>query len=276
MRFSVGEVAMVVNAPMMTPIAMYPIVPRSAGLELFEETFHFHPILHCSLSLRSRLSDGQDTRDFTMTDKLILGGRRFGNTSNIGSGKYSLDLINAAVQNAGAEIIPLALRRANQGGTADISTTSPGGVTLLPNTSGARTADEPSALPICRAECGCGDFVKIEIVGNSTCSRTSGDHPRDPRSSREGKALSSCRIYPDLCGARSLVNAGAACIMPLAAPIGTNKGPRNARFHQDPHRRDRSSRSSLTPASAVRRRRARRWRWARRRIASGARHRDRG
>ena len=48
-----------------------------------------------------------------MTDKLILGGHEFTSRFILGSGKYSLDLINAAVQNAGAEIITLALRRAN-------------------------------------------------------------------------------------------------------------------------------------------------------------------
>ena len=53
-----------------------------------------------------------------MTDKLILGGHEFTSRFILGSGKYSLDLINAAVQNAGAEIITLALRRANQGGNA--------------------------------------------------------------------------------------------------------------------------------------------------------------
>ena len=81
-----------------------------------------------------------------MTDKLILGGHEFTSRFILGSGKYSLDLINAAVQNAGAEIITLALRRANQGGTANILDYIPEGVTLLPNTSGA-----PSALPVCRA-----------------------------------------------------------------------------------------------------------------------------
>ena len=71
-----------------------------------------------------------------MTDKLILGGHEFTSRFILGSGKYSLDLINAAVQNAGAEIITLALRRANQGGTANILDYIPEGVTLLPNTFG--------------------------------------------------------------------------------------------------------------------------------------------
>ena len=46
-------------------------------------------------------------------DKLIIGGHEFDSRFILGSGKYSLDLINAAVQNAGAQIITLALRRTN-------------------------------------------------------------------------------------------------------------------------------------------------------------------
>ena len=75
-------------------------------------------------------------------DKLIIGGHEFSSRFILGSGKYSLDLINAAVENAGAEIITLALRRANLGGTANILDYIPKNVTLLPNTSGARNAEK--------------------------------------------------------------------------------------------------------------------------------------
>ena len=54
------------------------------------------------------------------TDKLILGGREFTSRFILGSGKYSLELIKAAVEQAGAQIITLALRRANPGGAANI------------------------------------------------------------------------------------------------------------------------------------------------------------
>ena len=53
-------------------------------------------------------------------DKLILGGHEFNSRFILGSGKYSLDLIKAAVENAGAEIITLALRRAVTGKVANI------------------------------------------------------------------------------------------------------------------------------------------------------------
>ena len=138
-----------------------------------------------------------------MKDTLVIGGHEFQSRFILGSGKYSLDLINAAVQNAGAQIITLALRRANEGGTANILDYIPEGVTLLPNTSGARNADEAVRIARLSRACGCGDFVKIEIM-------------------RDSKYLPY--MYPDLNVARDLVNAGAASIMPLAAPIGTNKG----------------------------------------------------
>lgn len=52
-----------------------------------------------------------------MKDTLVIGGHEFQSRFILGSGKYSLDLINAAVQNAGAQIITLALRRANEVGS---------------------------------------------------------------------------------------------------------------------------------------------------------------
>ena len=74
-------------------------------------------------------------------DKLIIGKYEFESRFILGSGKYSLDLIKAAVENAGAQIITLALRRAVSG-VDSILDYIPKGVKLLPNTSGARNADE--------------------------------------------------------------------------------------------------------------------------------------
>ena len=63
-------------------------------------------------------------------DKLIIGGHEFNSRFILGSGKYSLDLIKAAVENAGAEIITLALRRAATGNVANILDYIPENVTL--------------------------------------------------------------------------------------------------------------------------------------------------
>lgn len=77
------------------------------------------------------------------SDKLVIAGHEFTSRFILGSGKYSLKLIEAAVENAGAQIITLALRRANTQGVENILDFIPQkGVTLLPNTSGARNAQE--------------------------------------------------------------------------------------------------------------------------------------
>ena len=160
-----------------------------------------------------------------MNDKLVLGGHEFESRFILGSGKYSLDLIQAAVEHAGAEIITLALRRANQGGTANILDYIPEGVTLLPNTSGARNADEAVRIARLSREVGCGDFVKIEVVRDSKYLLPDNSETIKATEilAKEGFVVLPY-MYPDLNVARDLQNAGAAAIMPLAAPIGTNKG----------------------------------------------------
>lgn len=168
-----------------------------------------------------------------MEDKLILGGHEFTSRFILGSGKYSLGLINAAVHNAGAQIITLALRRANEGGMANILDYIPEGVTLLPNTSGARNADEAVRIARLSREVGCGDFVKIEIMRDSKYLL-----PDNQETIRATEILANegfivmPYMYPDLNVARDLVDAGAACVMPLGAPIGTNKGLATREFIQ--------------------------------------------
>ena len=100
-------------------------------------------------------------------DKLIIGGHEFHSRFILGSGKYSLKLIEAAVKDAGAEIITLAVRRANTQEKENILDYIPKGVTLLPNTSGARTAEEAVRIARLARALGCGDFVKIEIMRDS-------------------------------------------------------------------------------------------------------------
>lgn len=158
-------------------------------------------------------------------DTFTLGSHTFNSRFILGSGKYSLDLINAAVEEAGAEIITLALRRANVGGVANILDYIPKNVTLLPNTSGARNADEAIRIARLARECGCGDFIKIEVIHDAKYLL-----PDNYQTARATEILAKENfvvlpyMYPDLNAARDMVNAGAAAIMPLGAPIGTNKG----------------------------------------------------
>ena len=158
-------------------------------------------------------------------DKLMIGGHEFHSRFILGSGKYSLKLIEAAVKDAGAEIITVAVRRANTKEQENILDFIPRGVTLLPNTSGARTAQEAVRIARLARELGCGDFVKIEIMRDSKYLLP--DNQETIRASeilaKEGFIVMPY-MYPDLNAARDLANAGAAAVMPLAAPIGSNKG----------------------------------------------------
>lgn len=157
-------------------------------------------------------------------DKFVLGGHEFSSRFILGSGKYSLELIDAAVSKAKAEIITLALRRANQG-VANILDYIPDHVTLLPNTSGARNAEEAIRIARLAREAGCGDFVKIEIMRDSKYLLPDNQETIKATEvlAKEGFVVMPY-MYPDLNVARDLMNAGAAAVMPLAAPIGSNKG----------------------------------------------------
>ncbi len=166
-------------------------------------------------------------------DNLILGGHEFNSRFILGSGKYSLRLIEAAVKDAGAQIITLAVRRANTKTEENILDFIPKGVTLLPNTSGARNAEEAVRIARLARELGCGDFVKIEIMRDSKYLL-----PDNAETVRATEILANDGfvvlpyMYPDLNVARDLVNAGAAAVMPLASPIGSNKGLATKEFIQ--------------------------------------------
>lgn len=158
-------------------------------------------------------------------DTFKLGDKEFSSRFILGSGKYSLNLINAAVEQAGAEIITLAVRRTNTKDSESILDFIPPNVTLLPNTSGARDAKEAVRIARMSRELGCGNFVKIEIMKDSKYLLP--DNAETIKATevlaKEGFVVLPY-MYPDLYTARDLVNAGAAAVMPLASPIGSNKG----------------------------------------------------
>lgn len=166
-------------------------------------------------------------------DKLIIGGKEFNSRFILGSGKYSLDLIKAAVENAGAELITVAVRRANTKDSENILDYIPKNITLLPNTSGARTAEEAVRIARLGRELGCGDFVKVEIMRDSKYLLPDNQATVEATEilAKEGFIVMPY-MYPDLNTARDLVNAGAAAVMPLASPIGSNKGLATKEFIQ--------------------------------------------
>ena len=166
-------------------------------------------------------------------DKLIIGGHEFNSRFILGSGKYSMKLIESAIKDAGAEIITLAVRRANTKQEENILDYIPKNVTLLPNTSGARNADEAVRIARMAKALGCGNFIKIEIMRDTKYLL-----PDNQETIKATEILAKedfvvmPYMYPDLNTARDLVNAGAAAVMPLASPIGSNKSLATKEFIQ--------------------------------------------
>lgn len=166
-------------------------------------------------------------------DTFMLGGKEFSSRFILGSGKYSMELIKAAVENAKAEIITLAVRRTNTKQSENILDYIPDNVTLLPNTSGARDASEAVRIARMARELGCGDFIKIEIMRDSKYLLPDNNETikATRQLAKEGFTVLPY-MYPDLYAARELVDAGAAAVMPLASPIGSNKGLATKEFIQ--------------------------------------------
>lgn len=162
-----------------------------------------------------------------MEDKFVLGGVELRSRLFMGTGKYaSDDLIPKVAEASGAEVVTVAMRRVdpqNRGIMAHI----PEGMRLLPNTSGARTADEAVRLARIARAAGCGTWVKIEVISDTRHLLPDGYATAKATEILAGEGFTVLPyINPDLYVARACVDAGAACVMPLAAPIGTNRGLR--------------------------------------------------
>jgi len=160
-------------------------------------------------------------------EQLIIGGHCFTSRLFTGTGKFAAkDWIPRMLAASGSEMITVALRRIDSGGTNEnILDFIPQGVTLLPNTSGARTAEEAVRIARIAREAGCGSFIKIEVITDMKYLM-----PDNYETLRATAILARedfivlPYVLPDLTLARKLEDAGAAAIMPLGAPIGTNRG----------------------------------------------------
>ena len=160
-------------------------------------------------------------------DALLLGGRTFTNRLFTGTGKFGANAqIPKMLAASGSQMITVALRRVDaSAGTENILEFIPPGVTLLPNTSGARTAEQAVRIARIAREAGCGDFIKIEVITDMQYLMP--DNWETLRATeilaREGFVVLPY-VLPDLPLARRLEDAGAAAVMPLGAPIGSNRG----------------------------------------------------
>lgn len=163
------------------------------------------------------------------TDCLHIGATALQSRLFIGTGKYGNDsLIPDVAKSSGSEVITVALRRVDLSNPAhNVLSHIPKTMHLLPNTSGARTAQEAVRIARLAQAAGCGNWIKIEVISDARHLLPDGYQTAKATEIlvKEGFVVLPY-INPDLYVARDLVNAGAAAVMPLGAPIGTNRGLR--------------------------------------------------
>lgn len=160
-------------------------------------------------------------------DLLHLGNTAFSNRLFTGTGKFAANgLIPKMLKASGSQMITVALRRIDTAaGSENILSFIPPEVTLLPNTSGARNAEEAVRIARIAQAAGCGDFIKIEVITDMKYLMP--DNLETLKATevlaKEGFVVLPY-ILPDLPLAKRLEAAGAAAVMPLGAPIGSNRG----------------------------------------------------
>ena len=160
-------------------------------------------------------------------DALCIGTMRFTNRLFTGTGKFAANAqIPKMLAASGSQMITVALRRIDTTAQSEnILDYIPKEVTLLPNTSGARTAEQAVRIARITREAGCGDFIKIEVITDMKYLMPDNWETLKATEilAKEGFVVLPY-VLPDLTLAKRLENAGAAAVMPLGAPIGTNRG----------------------------------------------------
>ncbi|PID77926.1 MAG: thiazole synthase [Deltaproteobacteria bacterium] len=166
-------------------------------------------------------------KDFNKDDFFEIGNKKLKSRLFTGTGKYSSDLIIPDVIKAcESEVITVALRRVDfDSSTENVMDYIPENIQLLPNTSGARTCEEAVRIARIAKAAGCGNWIKIEVISDNKYLFPDGNET--VRASeilvKEGFIVLPY-INPDLVVAKQLENAGVAAVMPLGAPIGSNRG----------------------------------------------------
>lgn len=169
------------------------------------------------------------------TDIFELGGKKLNSRLFTGTGKYTSDaLISEITEQSGAEVITVALRRVDfESETDNVMKFIPKEMQLLPNTSGARNAEEAIRIARLAKAMGCGNWIKIEVISDNKYLLPDGYETVKATEvlAAEGFVVLPY-VNPDLMVAKALVDAGAAAVMPLGAPIGTNRGLRTKEMIQ--------------------------------------------
>ncbi|MDO8567590.1 MAG: thiazole synthase [Dehalococcoidales bacterium] len=162
-----------------------------------------------------------------MNDNLVIGGRQIDSRLFIGTGKFAdYHLIPEVIKAAKAKVVTVALRRVDFGTPEEnMLEYLPKDIILMPNTSGARNAAEAVRIARIARQAGCGNWVKIEIISDQKYLLPDNFETVTAIETlaKEGFIVLPY-MSPDLMAARRMADAGAAAIMPLGAPIGTNRG----------------------------------------------------
>lgn len=163
-------------------------------------------------------------------DSLVIAGRTFSSRLMVGTGKFaSHQAMLDAMEHAGSEIVTVALRRVDVNNPQDslLRHIDQSRYLLLPNTSGARTAEEAVRLARLARAAGCEPWVKLEVTPDPWYLLPD---PIETLKATEILVKEGFVVLPympaDPVLARHLEEAGAATVMPLGAPIGTNRGVR--------------------------------------------------
>lgn len=160
-------------------------------------------------------------------DALTLGDKTFDSRLLTGTGKFAAkSLIALMLEKSGSQMITVALRRVDPGSQEEnILDFIPESVTLLPNTSGARTAKEAVRIARIARQAGCGKFIKIEVITDMQYLLPDNHETLKATEALAKEGFIVLPYYmPDITVTKQLHDAGAAAVMPLGAPIGTNRG----------------------------------------------------
>lgn len=169
-----------------------------------------------------------------MSGKLVIGKYEFNSRLFVGTGKFSsIEIMTDAIGNSGTELVTMSVKRVDLSKKEDhlLAPLLKLGVRLLPNTAGARTAKEAVYAACLAREAIDTDLIKLEV------------HP-DPRYlmpdpietllaaeelvKKGFTVMPYCHADPVLC--KRLTDVGCSCVMPLAAPIGSNQGLKSIDF----------------------------------------------
>jgi thiazole synthase len=164
-------------------------------------------------------------------EPLVIAGRSFKSRLIVGTGKYKDGSeTKAAIEASGAEMVTVAVRRVNLDRTSEslLDFIDTKRFFLLPNTAGCFTADEAIRAARLGREVGLSDWVKIEVIGDKATL-----YPDIQATLEATRVLvkEGFTVLPytsdDIVYARRLIDAGAAAVMPLGAPIGSGLGLQN-------------------------------------------------